>query len=169
MFTCRKHVLTGHSSDPPPGCALQVFNPLHDRHVRQVAQTMVGDTLARVSALGVTLTLTPDALALVCASGFAIDEGARALRRTIASLLEDPLADALLSGQVASGDEVVADVAAGRIVLTVTGALGAAPVTAPAAVRVDARASGQGVDIPEFPLPSEAPPVETPAPVSASA
>ena len=49
-------------------------------------------------------------------------DGARPLRRTIASELEDPLADALLSGALHQGDSVTAVASGGALVLEKSGA-----------------------------------------------
>lgn len=144
---------------------LQVFSPLHDRHMRAVAETMVAETAARVAALGLTLTLTSAALTLLCATGFAPDQGARQLRRSVVNLLEDPLADALLTGRAAAGDDVVMDARGGEMVLLIRGVASAGKR---GKARVSVASAGQGVEVEGFPAPVDV--VGAPVlPVSASA
>jgi hypothetical protein len=120
---------------------------------------MVAETASRVAALGLTLTLTDAALSLLCATGFALDQGARQLRRSVISLLEDPLADALLTGRAAAGDDVVVDARGGEMVLLVSGDARAGP---------SVQSAGQGVEVEGFPAPVDV--VDAPVvPVSASA
>ncbi len=62
-----------------------------------------------------TLELTADAKHFLAERGFDPVYGARPLKRTIQRDLQDPLALAILEGDVREGDHVVADVnAAGR-------------------------------------------------------
>ena len=49
--------------------------------------------------------------------GFDPAYGARPLRRQISALLEDPAADAILTGRAAPGDRLIATACGGEIVL----------------------------------------------------
>jgi ATP-dependent Clp protease ATP-binding subunit ClpB len=64
----------------------------------------------------ITLELSGDARALLAERGYDPVYGARPLKRAIQQLVQDPLALALLRGDFAEGDTVVADVRGDQIV-----------------------------------------------------
>ena len=66
---------------------------------------MLKQLQTRLQKLGVTLSYTPEAVEQLAAKGFDPDYGARPLRRVIRSQVEDPLAELLLSGQLAAGQQ----------------------------------------------------------------
>ena len=98
-----------------------LFRRLDTADVRRIAEGMVGAVTGRMAALGITLTVTDEALSLLAAHGYDPASGARPLRRTIAAELEDPAADALLSGAIRSGDRVTAAVEDGKVALVLSG------------------------------------------------
>ena len=57
-----------------------------------------------------TLELTPAAETELARSGFDPIYGARPLKRSLQKLVIDPLANALLAGQILPGDHIEADV-----------------------------------------------------------
>jgi ATP-dependent Clp protease ATP-binding subunit ClpB len=86
------------------------FEPLD----RQELDRIVGIQVARFAGLlrerGLELELTQAAAHLVAERGYDPVYGARPLKRSIQKNLIDPLASALLAGQFAAGDRIVADV-----------------------------------------------------------
>ena len=52
------------------------------------------------------LAYLPEAAARLAERGYDEKNGARPLRRTLTNLVEDPLADALLSGELEKGEEI---------------------------------------------------------------
>jgi ATP-dependent Clp protease ATP-binding subunit ClpC len=62
---------------------------------------------------GIELTLTPAAEVALVDKGYDPTYGARQLRRTIQKHIEDPLAEAIVRGQVAESGRVEIDVDAG--------------------------------------------------------
>ena len=58
----------------------------------------------------ISIDITEDAKALIIDNGYDEKYGARPLRRSIERLLEDPLAEALLSNEVNEGDSVIVDI-----------------------------------------------------------
>jgi ATP-dependent Clp protease ATP-binding subunit ClpB len=73
---------------------------------------------ARLAQRRITLEVTPAAVELLAAEGYDPAYGARPLKRVIQREVADRLAVALLEGDMAEGDTVVADVADGEISLT---------------------------------------------------
>ena len=85
---------------------------------------MVQTVALRAAALGVHLTVTPEAVARLAETGYDPDYGARPLRRTVQTQLEDPLAEALLTGELSSGGEAEAVVdETGHVAVRAKGAL----------------------------------------------
>ncbi|HSQ63236.1 MAG TPA: ATP-dependent Clp protease ATP-binding subunit [Polyangiaceae bacterium] len=95
------------------------FAPLGKDDVREVARRMLaalGEELAR--ARGVRLDASEAALdALLTSGGFDPELGARPMRRAIARLVEAPIAEMLLRGEIARGDVVTVDAEHGTIVV----------------------------------------------------
>ena len=101
-----------------------VFHRLTGEDIRAIAGNMVQTVALRAAALGVHLTVTPEAVARLAEAGYDPDYGARPLRRTVQTQLEDPLAEALLTGELSSGGEAEAVVdETGHVAVRAKGAL----------------------------------------------
>ena len=101
-----------------------VFRRLTGEDIRAIAGNMVQTVALRAAALGVHLTVTPEAVARLAEAGYDADYGARPLRRTVQTQLEDPLAEALLTGALSSGGEAEAVVDEnGRVAVRAKGTL----------------------------------------------
>ena len=101
-----------------------VFRRLTGEDIRAIAGNMVQTVALRAAALGVHLTVTPEAVARLAEAGYDADYGARPLRRTVQTQLEDPLAEALLTGALSSGGEAEAVVdETGHVAVRAKGAL----------------------------------------------
>jgi ATP-dependent Clp protease ATP-binding subunit ClpC len=87
-----------------------VFRQLQRQEVEQIADLMIREVSHRLAEQDITLEVTEAFKALLVTEGFNPSYGARPLRRAIARLLEDNLAEAMLSGIVGTGDTVIADV-----------------------------------------------------------
>lgn len=87
-----------------------VFRQLQRQEVRQIADLMVQEVATRLMEQGISLEVTDAFKELVVAEGFSPSYGARPLRRAIARLLEDNLAEAMLSGAVNAGEMAIVDV-----------------------------------------------------------
>ncbi|HSC88598.1 MAG TPA: AAA family ATPase [Polyangiaceae bacterium] len=83
------------------------FSPLTRADVRRIGRKLLGSLSAEVQGnRGISLQVSDEALELLLdAGGFDPELGARPLRRTLARRIEAPLAEAILSGQLESGDE----------------------------------------------------------------
>ncbi|RUT04589.1 ATP-dependent Clp protease ATP-binding subunit ClpC [Dulcicalothrix desertica PCC 7102] len=87
-----------------------VFTQLNKDEVKQIADIMLKDVSNRLIEKGITLEVTERFKDRVVQEGYDPSYGARPLRRAIMRLLEDSLAEAMLSGQVVDGDKAVVDV-----------------------------------------------------------
>jgi ATP-dependent Clp protease ATP-binding subunit ClpC len=77
---------------------------------------MLGDVCDRLSGQGISLLIADDVKDLVREKGYQPKFGARPLRRAIQTLIEDPLADYLLSRGETRGLRVEACCAEGDVV-----------------------------------------------------
>lgn len=87
-----------------------VFRQLTRDEVVQIAELMIQDAAARIAEQGIALEVTARFKERVVVDGYNPSYGARPLRRAIARLLEDSLAEAFLAGQIQAGDTAIADV-----------------------------------------------------------
>ncbi|MES2475063.1 MAG: ATP-dependent Clp protease ATP-binding subunit [Verrucomicrobiota bacterium] len=85
---------------------LVVFHMLEKVDLNQIVDLEVGKLVKRLKEKEIALTLTDEARDLLATKGFDPAYGARPMRRAVERFLEDPLAEALLRGDVKSGDAV---------------------------------------------------------------
>ncbi len=88
-----------------------VFRPLEPVEVRQIVDLLVVQVADRLLEQEITLTASDRFKDKVADEGFDRSLGARPLRRKITQLLEDALAEAILSGRIKAGDRVLVDLA----------------------------------------------------------
>ncbi|MBR8834940.1 MAG: ATP-dependent Clp protease ATP-binding subunit [Stigonema ocellatum SAG 48.90 = DSM 106950] len=87
-----------------------VFTQLQKAEIKQIAEIMLREVFSRLVEKGITLQVTESFKERVVQEGYNPSYGARPLRRAIVRLLEDSLAEAILSGQITQGDTAVVDV-----------------------------------------------------------
>lgn len=87
-----------------------VFRQLTMNEVKQISAIMLSEICSRLTEKGITLEVTEKFNDRLVAEGYNPSYGARPLRRAITRLLEDSLAESILSGHVKAGDTVVVDV-----------------------------------------------------------
>ena len=85
------------------------FNRLGKEEILKIVDIQLDLLKNRLREKKVTLEATPKAKAYLAEVGFDPQYGARPLKRTIQSLVQNPLARLMLSGDVAEGDEVTID------------------------------------------------------------
>ena len=95
-----------------------VFKSLTGPQLRGIVDLMVVDLRNRLIGQGMSIELTDAARDLVAKEGTDPIYGARPLRRAIQTLIEDPLAEALLQGEWKAGDIILVDVADGQLTFT---------------------------------------------------
>ncbi|MGL5132732.1 MAG: AAA family ATPase, partial [Planktothrix sp.] len=87
-----------------------VFRQLQKSEVKQIAEILLRDLLARLMERDITLTVSEGFKDHLVNVGFDPNYGARPLRRALMNLLEDALAEALLAGTIKDGDRAFIDV-----------------------------------------------------------
>ncbi len=83
-----------------------VFTQLKKEDIAKIATNMMTTVTERLSAMGITLEVEQAALDLISEKGFDPVYGARPLKRTIQSLIEDSIAEKILEGKFKGGDTV---------------------------------------------------------------
>jgi len=86
-----------------------VFHPLGKDQIQGIAQIQLGLLRKRLADRGLLLELSDAVLDKICEAGYDPVYGARPLKRAIQQLLENPLAQAVLSGRFADGDTISVD------------------------------------------------------------
>jgi len=89
-----------------------VFHPLGETQIRAIARIQVQYLQKRLAEREFRLVLSDGALDHLGAAGFDPVYGARPLKRAIRAQLENPLAQAILSGRFAPGDTIEVDIGA---------------------------------------------------------
>jgi ATP-dependent Clp protease ATP-binding subunit ClpC len=87
-----------------------VFRQLTREEVTEIAELLLQEVAVRLNEQGIGLELTPAFKEQLVLEGYDVRYGARPLRRAIARLVEDNLAEALLSHQLQGGDTAVLDI-----------------------------------------------------------
>jgi ATP-dependent Clp protease ATP-binding subunit ClpC len=82
------------------------FRPLDKADLTKIVELEVAKFARRLASRKITLAFTPEAKLLLIEKGYDEKYGARPLRRAVEHYLEDPLAEALLKGEVKDGDLV---------------------------------------------------------------
>lgn len=86
-----------------------VFKSLNRENLKKIVQLEIKGVLKRLQDKEIEVELSPDAFELIIEKGFDPVYGARPLKRTIQRLLEDPLAEEIISGAFKEGSKVKAD------------------------------------------------------------
>ena len=94
-----------------------IFRRLGQAELLDVTRLLCRQLQARFAELGVTLTVSEEALALLSKQGGDENSGARPLRRLLQRRIEDPAAELLLGGALPEGASLLAEEENGAIVL----------------------------------------------------
>ena len=93
-----------------------VFHPLEKEQIKGIARIQLEILQRRVKEAQICLQFDEDALQLLVEVGYDPVYGARPLKRAIQQYVENPLAEAILSGEYVAGDQIQASTADERIV-----------------------------------------------------
>lgn len=91
------------------------FNKLTDENIRNIAEIMLREVTSRINALDIQIDFSGDVIAYLAKEGFDPVYGARPLRRAIIRKVEDSFSEAMLRGEVKSGDQVECVLEDGKI------------------------------------------------------
>ncbi|MBD0268396.1 MAG: ATP-dependent Clp protease ATP-binding subunit ClpC, partial [Cyanobacteria bacterium Co-bin8] len=87
-----------------------VFRQLTKDEVKEISDILLKEVFRRLTEQDITLTVTERFKDRLVEEGYNPSYGARPLRRAIMRLLEDSLAEEILSGRIKGGDTAVVDV-----------------------------------------------------------
>ena len=87
-----------------------VFRQLTKSEVKEIAEIMLQEVFARLQDKGIKLSVTDAFKERLVEEGYNPSYGARPLRRAVMRLLEDSLAEEVLSGRIKDGDKALVDI-----------------------------------------------------------
>ena len=93
------------------------FRMLNKTSLLKIVDLLTASLSKRISDMGIGMELTDEAKMLLAQKGYDPQYGARPLRRTIQSLVEDKFSEALLERTIEIGDVAVVDSVDGEIVI----------------------------------------------------
>jgi ATP-dependent Clp protease ATP-binding subunit ClpC len=99
-----------------------VFHGLSMEEIKAIVDLMFSRLQKRMEDKEIKLELTEAAKEVLAKEGFDPTLGARPLRRAMQRLLEDPLSEAIISGQFKPGQTIVVDASDGEIFFWIKGA-----------------------------------------------
>ena len=97
-----------------------VFHPLESSQINKIAGIQIKALAARLKERDIQLTISKEALVFIGRVGFDSSFGARPLKRAIQQCVENPLAQALLSGDVKQGSIVNIELENEKLSFTLT-------------------------------------------------
>jgi ATP-dependent Clp protease ATP-binding subunit ClpC len=83
-----------------------VFRQLEPEQLRHITDLLLDETRRRMSAQGIELEVTPEAVGWLAEHGYQPDFGARPLRRLIQRQIDNPMSRLLLHGDLRRGQRV---------------------------------------------------------------
>lgn len=96
-----------------------VFHALSEQELSEIVKIMAQPLVKRLADRHITLKISAAAYQLIAKNGFDPEYGARPIRKALETLLENPLADKLISGEITAGSLVTAGVSKGELTLKV--------------------------------------------------
>ncbi len=97
-----------------------VFKPLTMEQLIQIVDLLINDLDKRLKDKNITVELTIEAKKELARRGYEPAFGARPLKRTVQKLLETPLANKIIKGEIKEGSKVKVDVKDGEFVFETT-------------------------------------------------
>ena len=92
-----------------------VFHSLSAEDMQEVVKVMVKPLIASLAEKGIKLKFQASALKLLAQEGYDMEMGARPLRRTLQTQVEDKLSELLLTGDLTTGQTLKVGVKAGQL------------------------------------------------------
>ncbi|MHB8157361.1 MAG: ATP-dependent Clp protease ATP-binding subunit [Desulfocucumaceae bacterium] len=94
-----------------------VFHALNKEHIKEIVGLMLREVVERVKANNIDLEVTDSVRGYLAEEGFDKNYGARPLRRAIQRQIEDRISEAMLSGTIRDGDNVIIDMENDKVVV----------------------------------------------------
>jgi ATP-dependent Clp protease ATP-binding subunit ClpC len=101
-----------------------IFRPLSKEHMIKIVDLELGKVQKRLKNQDIHIHVDTPAKEFLIENGYDEKYGARPLRRAVERHLEDPLAEAILRGEVKSGDPIQVTLDGDKLVFTQTTAVG---------------------------------------------
>jgi len=121
-----------------------VFHMLTEKEIREIAALMLKDLKKRAGEnLGLKITYGESLKKLIHEKGYDPKYGARPLRRAVQTLVEDPLAEALLKGEIREGTQVSLGVKDGKVTFKETAPAGEKKAAVKAADKKPVKKAGK--------------------------
>lgn len=92
-----------------------VFQQLGEAEIRRIASLLLEEISTRAKSLGVELSFSEDVVTMLATEGYDPAYGARPLRRTAIKRVEEPLAQAILTGEIQKGGRIFVRLLNGRL------------------------------------------------------
>jgi ATP-dependent Clp protease ATP-binding subunit ClpC len=83
-----------------------VFKSLSKSSIEQIVDSQILELAKRLTEQRISIKVTKGAKSSLVEKGYDVENGARPLKRTIQNLIEDPLANGILSGEFKEGDTI---------------------------------------------------------------
>ena len=96
-----------------------VFRPLGEDNLKQITQLQISLLQRRLLEQQVQFKVTPAVIKYISEKSFDPNQGARFIRKNIQNLIEDPLAEKIITGITRDGAIIHADIKKDKIVFTV--------------------------------------------------
>ncbi len=95
-----------------------IFNPLSEENINSIIYNELAKLQSRLVEMGYKLNVEPEAVKYVAHEGYDQVYGARPLNRAIEHLIEDPIADEILNGNIKDGSTITVKLKDGVIFIT---------------------------------------------------
>ena len=86
-----------------------IFHPLNKEQIGQIVNIMIKDLEDRLKGLHINIEVSKSAREFISEEGFDPDYGARPLERAIRNLVENPLSEEMLKGNISNDDNIEID------------------------------------------------------------
>ncbi len=83
-----------------------VFKPLNKENIEEIVTLQFKDFNERLLEKGISVQATDECVELLAKLSYAPEYGARPVRRKLQDLIEDPIAERILSGEFKAGDTI---------------------------------------------------------------
>jgi ATP-dependent Clp protease ATP-binding subunit ClpB len=97
-----------------------IFNPLGMEQIKGIVELFFSEIEEKVKERNIALSLSDSAKALIATAGFDPVYGARPLKRALYQMVEDRLADLILSGEISEGSRVSFDAKGDEFVVNIS-------------------------------------------------